>query len=244
MNLTTSHTALNIESLLVWFFTSIESLDQFGEYEQLQFIICANEIGFKHPNIDRKVAEIACKEESQSMDYVFQFLEQLVMMNYQVGRKRRQHFFDFWIEGERYASQSPVTTAYLFGYVLMKENDLSSPEQRKQALEWLKENDALPSMSFNAWTVFYFDKNGEQAVAKQRFEDLLSFRMENGSWNNFPLQTIQVAYPLSLTSFANDESLQQTRDFILAQSWECFSGEIPYEMGLIKWLHSQGLIRV
>ncbi|NVK64622.1 MAG: hypothetical protein HWE22_08535 [Flavobacteriales bacterium] len=244
MNLTTSHTALNTELLLAWFFTSIESLDQFSEYEQLQLIICASELGYVHPNIDRKVSEIAGKEESQSMDYVVQFLEQLVMMNYQVGQERQQHFFDFWISQENLRTQSPVTMGYLYGYVLMKENELSSPALKNEAIQWLKENDALPSLSFTAWTVFYLDQNNERPEAKKRFDELMSLRMENGSWNNFPKQTIQIAYPLSLTSFANDQSLQKTKEFILAQSWEGFSGEIPYEIGLIKWLNSHGLIQV
>jgi len=242
MNPTTSETSLNIQSLLSWFSKSIASLDQFGEYEQLQLIICASEIGFEHPNINKKVDEIARSSESQSMDYVFQFLEQLVMMKHRVGEQRRQHFFDFWISQENLRTQSPVTTGYLYGYVLMKENELSSLAHKEEAVKWLKENKDLPSMSFTAWTVFYLDQNNEQAEAEERFEELMTLRMENGSWNNFPKQTIQIAYPLSLSSFADNSALQKTNEFILAQPWEAFSGEIPYEVGLIKWLKSTGKI--
>lgn len=245
MNLitSTSKNTINLQSLLNWLSESIESLDQFGEYEQLQLIICASEIGLNHPKIDQKVSEIAHRDESQSLDYVVEFLEQLIMMKYHVGDKRRRRFYDFWIEQKHYETQSLVTTAYLFGYLAMKENELSGPEMKKQAIEWLKEITFLPSMSFTAWMVYYFDQHEETEEATKRFEELMSLRLENGSWNNFPLQTIQIAYPLSLTSFANHESLVKTNEFILAQSWEGFSGEINFETGLIKWLNSKGLVR-
>ncbi|GEM_PF-4030230 len=242
MNPATTDAQLNIKSLLEWFSESINSLDQFGEYEQLQLIICASELGYEHQNIDRKVEEVANKEEAQGMDYVFEFLEQLVMMKYNVGQARQQYFFDFWITEGNHKTQSLVTEAYLFGYVAMKENKLAGSDLKKKAVQWLKETGFLPSMSFTAWTIFYLDQNGEHDEAKKRFEEIMSMSLENGSWNNFPKQTIQIAYPLSLTSFANDERLKRVKEFILAQPWSGFSGEIPYEVGVLKWLKSTGSI--
>jgi hypothetical protein len=242
MNLVSAETPTKVKSLVNWFSECIESLDQFGEYDQLQLIICAHELGVHHPKIDQKVHEVANKEESQSMDYVFQFLEQLVMMKYKVGEARKQHFFDFWFTQENHKTQSLVTEAYLYGYLLMDENEIPDAALRKRAVQWLKETEFLPSLSFTAWTVFYLDQNGEKEEAKKRFDELISARMENGSWNNFPKQTIQVAYPLSLTSFSDDVVLDTTNEFILSQPWDSFSGEIPYEAGMLKWFKVKGLL--
>lgn len=242
MNPTTSLATGKIESLLNWFTESIESLDKFGEYDQLQLIICAHELDFEHPNIDRKVDDVANRAESQSMDYVFQFLEQLVLMKYKVGEARQQYFFDYWIQQENIETQSLVTIAYLYGYMAMEENVLPNPELKQRAITWLRDTTFLPSMSFTAWTAYYLDQNGEHEAAKERFDELINLRMDDGSWNNYPLQTIQIAFPLSLTSFATNERMKKTNEFILDQPWETFSGQIPYETGLLKWLKANELI--
>ncbi|MFK7786838.1 MAG: hypothetical protein AB8B56_17085 [Crocinitomicaceae bacterium] len=237
MNPITTEAQINIKSIQDWFSNSINSLDQFGEYEQLQLIICAHELNFEHPNITQKVEEIGVRGESNSMDYVFQYLEQIVMMKYNVGAHRQKHFFDYWVQKENYVAQTEVTWAYIFGYLLMEENKLSTPELKQKAINWFKKVESLKSISTTAWMVYYLDRNNEHEIAKKHLAELKSWREANGSWSNFPSLTVRIAYPLALTRFANDESLKITNEYILSQPWDSYSGDITYETGLIKWLN-------
>ncbi|MDG1331140.1 MAG: hypothetical protein P8P74_02340 [Crocinitomicaceae bacterium] len=242
MNQVKSTSLNHIEALSHWFKTSIEELDQFGEYDQLQLIICAFELGVKHPLISTKIEEIGKRAESDSMDRVFQYLEQILMMKYDEGESRQQIYFNYWIKDENYLLHNDLTKAYNLGYVLMKENKISSPELRLKAIKWIKDTEFLPSMSFTAWTAFYLENGGEHEAAKSRFEEIMELQMDNGSWNDYPMQTIQIAYPLSLTSFGNDPRMSSTKEYILNLPWEGYSGDIRYEVGLLKWLGSNGVI--
>lgn len=228
--------------MLDWFSGAIESIDQFANYEQLQLLICAHALGVSHPNVTAKVTEFSQREEADSLDYVHEFLEQLVFITYDTARSRQERYFNYWITEEQYLTHNDLTQAYHLGYLLMDGNKLSTPEWRQKAIQWLKETTFLPSMSFTAWTVHYLERNNELGEARRRFDELIALRMENGSWNNYPLQTIQIAYPLSLTSFGNHELMKVTDDFIRSQPWEGYSGDIKYETGLLKWLNSKGLL--
>ena len=241
MNPTTSQTSEKISCIFNWFSKSIDSLNTFGEYDQLQLILCAHELGVEHTNITRKVNEIATRSEADSMDYVFQFLEQLVLMKYTTGESRQERYFDYWIRQENCMPQSELTTAYHLGYLLMEENKLSTPELKQMAIDWLKERPLLPSMSFTAWVAFYLENHKESAAAKERFDELLGLRLDNGSWNNIPLQTVQIAYPLTLSNIDND-ALELTDRFILNLPWESFSGDIKYETALLKWLRLKEML--
>lgn len=240
MNPITTETPAKIQSVLNWFYESIDSLSEFGEYDQLQLIICAHELNFEHPNIAQKVEEIGERGESDSMDYVFQYLEQIVMMKYDVGAHRQKQFFEYWVEKENYVAQTEVTWAYILGYLLMEENKLSTTELKQKAINWFKSVESLKSISSTAWMVYYLEQNNEEEIAKKHLSDLINFRDENGSWNNFPALTVRIAYPLALTCFANDESLKITDEYILSQPWNSYSGDITYETGLLKWLNSTG----
>lgn len=242
MNLPTSTSLNHIEKLSSWFKESIENLDEFGKYEQLQLIICASELSYEHPNILRAVEEVAAREEPLSMDRIFTYLEQIVLMKYDTGESRQQRYYNYWVKDANILAQNDLTKAYCFGYVLMKENKLPSEELKQTAIKWMTETDFLPSMSFTAWTAFYLENAGQYEAAKSRFEELMELRMDDGSWNNFPLQTIQISFPLSLTSFGKDPRLELTKEYILDLPWEEYSNDIRYEVGLVKWLHSSGLI--
>ena len=242
MNQVNSTSLSHIQKLSNWFRDSIEKLDQFGEYDQLQLIICAFELEIEHSNISRKVEEISKREESDSMDRVFQYLEQIVLMKHGVGASRQQHYFDYWLKDEKIFAQNDLTKAYCFGYVLMEENKIPSPKLKQEAINWIKETTFLPSMSFTAWTAFYLENVGEYEAAKSRFEELMELRLANGSWNDFPLQTIQISHPLSLTSFGKDPRLELTKEYILNLPWDEYSGDIRYEVALLKWLNSSGEI--
>lgn len=226
-----------------WFSEAIESLDQFSNYEQLQLLICAHALNISHPKVTEQVLGFSKKEEANAEDYVHEYLEQMVFISYDTARSRQERYFNRWIREEHYLEHNDLTQAYHLGYLLMDGNKLSTPGLRQKAINWLKETTFLPSMSFTAWTVYYLEQNDESEEAKSRFEELMGLRMENGSWNNYPLQTIQIAYPLSLTSFGNQELMKITDDFIKDQPWEGYTGDIKYETGLLKWFNSKGLFK-
>ena len=136
------------KALSKWFESAISSLDSFGRYDQLQILMCAHAIQFSHPSIKLKLEELVNALPPFSADHVYEYLEQLVFIKYDVAEVKQQQYFNYWFGENNYLEYSQVTQAYLMGNVLLEENKIASTETKQLAVQWLIDNPDIPSMSF------------------------------------------------------------------------------------------------
>lgn len=233
--ITSEEKAKKLHAIYNWFMGILKDLNQFTEHDQLRILLCAHDLKLSHPQILKKLNELVHQDQMNPSDYVIGYMRQLIYLKFDIAPDKRKSFIVHMIEKENHVIETDVTQAYYMGYALEKENDLS-PELRKKAIQWLVDHPNVPSASLLAWTIYFLAKNGQKEEALKRKSLLLEDRWKNGSWNDFPEQTVNIAYPLSVSGVFSEEELEITTSYLMKVNWDNPELRMNFKTTLLKYL--------